>query len=176
LRSPTTAASRSRSAALTSIAIPSRMPHHRTDPALVESYDCVRPLEAYADVLQGCQVVHNEASRLFLNIPDDYSAQLRLVHEKVLQLYHILNRTRLLATPEMRDTCEELSDIFGRIALKAGERPQEMSIDEFRALSGDEAGALVARFSAQAENDLAVGSRMKPKLHALWRHLLTRSR
>jgi hypothetical protein len=66
--------------------------------------------------------------------------------------------------------------MFGRIALKAGELPNRMSIDEWRALTGDEAGALVARFTAQAENDLVIGSRMKPKLRALWRHLLTRSR
>lgn len=136
-----------------------------------------RRLEAYADVLQGCQAVHNEASRLFLNsIPEEYWAQLRLTHDTVLQLYHTLNRTRLLATPEMRDTCRELSAIFGRIVLKAGERPREMSNDEWRALTGDEAGALVARFDVQAENDLAVGSRMKPKLQALWHHLLTKSR
>jgi hypothetical protein len=64
-----------------------------------------RRLEGYTDVLQACQAVHNEASRLFLNIPDDYSAQLKLLQETVLQLYHTINRTTLLATPEMRDTC-----------------------------------------------------------------------
>src|SRR5271169_4037914 len=44
LRSATTAASRSRSAALTSILIPSRIAHYRTDPVFMESYDCVVPL------------------------------------------------------------------------------------------------------------------------------------
>ena len=46
LRSATTAASRSRSAALTSMLIPSRIQHHCTDPANMESYDCVLPLGA----------------------------------------------------------------------------------------------------------------------------------
>jgi hypothetical protein len=45
-RSATTAADRSRSAALTSRLIPSRMTHHRTSCANMESYDCVIPLGA----------------------------------------------------------------------------------------------------------------------------------
>jgi hypothetical protein len=126
-----------------------------------------RRLEAYAEVLQGYQVAHNAASQLVLNVvSDEYSAKLRLVHEAVLQLYHGLNRTTLLATPEMRDTCKELSAMLGRI----------VSNRDWEGLAGDKAGALVARFTVQAENDLAAGSRMKPKLHTLWRHLLTRSR
>ena len=51
LRSATTAASRSRSAALTSIAIPSRIAHDRTDPVLMESYDCVVPRATAASCL-----------------------------------------------------------------------------------------------------------------------------
>src|SRR6516225_5509515 len=50
LRSATTAANRSRSAALTSMLIPSRMPHHTKWHAYMESYDCVGPLVvAYPD-------------------------------------------------------------------------------------------------------------------------------
>jgi hypothetical protein len=44
LRSPTTATSRSRSAALTSISIPSRITHYRMRHPRVESYDYVVPL------------------------------------------------------------------------------------------------------------------------------------
>ena len=44
-RSATTPSNRSRSAALTSKLIPSRMPRDVTPPAQRESYDCVRPLE-----------------------------------------------------------------------------------------------------------------------------------
>ena len=44
LRSATIASSRARSAALTSMLIPSRMPQHATLPTQRESYDCVRPL------------------------------------------------------------------------------------------------------------------------------------
>jgi hypothetical protein len=43
LRSATTAANRSRSAALTSILIPSRIAHYRTHHTNMESYDCVVP-------------------------------------------------------------------------------------------------------------------------------------
>src|SRR5271167_4033855 len=51
LRSATTAASRSRSAALTSILIPSRIAHYRTDPVFMESYDCVVPLGDKLDAI-----------------------------------------------------------------------------------------------------------------------------
>ena len=44
LRSATIRSSRSRSVALTSMLIPSRMPQHATLPLRRESYDCVRPL------------------------------------------------------------------------------------------------------------------------------------
>ena len=44
LRSATTAANRSRSAALTSMLIPSRIQHHCTGRPNMESYDCVLPL------------------------------------------------------------------------------------------------------------------------------------
>jgi hypothetical protein len=43
-RSATTRSSRPRSAALTSMLIPSRMPQHATHHTSMESYDCVRPL------------------------------------------------------------------------------------------------------------------------------------
>jgi hypothetical protein len=43
-RSATIRSSRSRSAALTSMLIPSRMPQHATLPSTRESYDCVIPL------------------------------------------------------------------------------------------------------------------------------------
>jgi hypothetical protein len=56
LRSATTAAKRSRSLALTSMLIPWRIAHHRTDPAERESYDCVRPLASIE------QTVHSRAA------------------------------------------------------------------------------------------------------------------
>ena len=135
-----------------------------------------RRLEANIDVLRSCQAVNNEASRLFLRVAHDHMAQLRLVQENLSQLYSALNRTSLLATPEMRDTCNELSAIFGRISLKAGEDPLQMSRYEWNTLVGREAGRLVARFSVQAQNDLRVGSQIGSKLPALWRHLAQRWR
>lgn len=48
-RSATTAANRSRSAALTPMLILSRMPHHDTRCATLESYDCVIPLVTSGD-------------------------------------------------------------------------------------------------------------------------------
>src|SRR5215472_999666 len=51
LRSAITAANRSRSLALTSMLIPSRIEHHRTDHAQMESYDCVRPLAPVFDAI-----------------------------------------------------------------------------------------------------------------------------
>ena len=48
LRSATTRSSRSRSAALTSMLIPSRMPQHATGTAQRESYDCVIPLAEWS--------------------------------------------------------------------------------------------------------------------------------
>jgi hypothetical protein len=135
-----------------------------------------RRLEAYADVLRWSQSLNNEASRLFLRIADDHTSQLQLVHENLLQLYNALNRTCLLATPEMQETCKELSAMFGRISVKAGECPLQMSRDEWRTLAGHEAGILVARFTLLAQNDLRVDARIGSKLAALWRHLTQRRR
>jgi hypothetical protein len=53
LRSATTAANRSRAAALTSMLIPSRIRHHRTPSANMESYVCVRPLVLILHLLKG---------------------------------------------------------------------------------------------------------------------------
>src|SRR5262249_16899400 len=53
LRSATTAANRSRSAALTSMLIPSRIRHHSTGSATLESYVCVRPLGVGLGLLGG---------------------------------------------------------------------------------------------------------------------------
>src|ERR1700751_3806789 len=53
LRSATTAASRSRSAALTSILIPSRMQQYRMRRLITESYDCVVPLDIGSPNLAG---------------------------------------------------------------------------------------------------------------------------
>jgi hypothetical protein len=120
-----------------------------------------RCLEAYADVLKGCQVVIDEAGRLFVGVSDDPNAQLVLLHQKLLELYHALNRTRLLASPEMRDICKELNKLFGEIAVSAGASPG-LSIDGWRTLTGGKAGALVDRFAEQAQSDLQ-GSRMRRK-------------
>jgi DNA modification methylase len=52
-RSATIRSSRSRSVALTSMLIPSRMPQHATAPAKRDSYDCVRPLERLLALADG---------------------------------------------------------------------------------------------------------------------------
>src|SRR5438046_1233047 len=61
-----------------------------------------RCLEAYTDVLRACEIVTNEATKLYLELCDQ-TTQLRILSEKTLELHRATQRIMLLA-PEMMPT------------------------------------------------------------------------
>jgi hypothetical protein len=118
-----------------------------------------RCLEAYTDVLLGCEIVTTEATKLYLELCDR-TTQLELLSEKTLELHRATDRIRLLA-PEMIPTLYALIvHCESKIATRAGASPK-LSLDEWRKITTTDLAVVVAQFTSEARNDLGVRSSVR---------------
>lgn len=113
-----------------------------------------RCLEAYADVMRGCQLVNKEANRLYLVLSGDHEVQAQLLQEARLGLDNAIVRAVLLSSDALNLTCKELSDCFDRFATGA-DASSKLSRDEWTKLI-TEAAATAGKFMHEAQDDLRV--------------------
>jgi hypothetical protein len=115
-----------------------------------------RCLEAYTDVMRGCEVITNEATKLYLELCDP-TTQLELLFEKALELHRATQRIMLLA-PQMMPTLTALVvHCEKQIVTRAGASPKP-PLDEWRKITTTDLAVVVGQFTNEARNDLGVHS------------------
>lgn len=132
-----------------------------------------RCLEAYTDVMRACEIVHTEATRLYLEFSDDPTIQLQVLSEKTSELHRAIQRAALLVANEMVPTLHALSAHTDRVAARAGAFPK-LSLDEWKKITITDIGNIVTQFMNGARNDLEVHSTLR--VFDLWGKLLYRSK
>lgn len=116
-----------------------------------------RRLEAYIDVIRGCEIITSEASKLYLGLCDDLTIQLEILSEKVLKFHRAVQRVMLLAPAEMKATLNALVvHSESKIVTRAGASPKP-PLDEWKNTTTGLA-AIVGQFTNEARNDLDVHS------------------